>query len=183
MCVCSIRCQRSLSGQRGVDAVGISASMEGGTEVDDSRPDVRIPKSPVFILRCHLRHRLQAQRFRDLIEIGRVLLNASFIFHFYLLVRLHSVIAGIRFMSGEERGISSKSHVKEVRDVIWTLPWCHSQRNLCAALKMRIRKRFALQFCLTLFVCLDEVEPCFAPDCECQDCLWDAWQMPEKSCP
>lgn len=67
--MCSIRCQRSLSGQRGVDAVGISASMEGGTEVDDSRPDVRIAKSPVFILRCHLRHRLQAQRFRDFNKI------------------------------------------------------------------------------------------------------------------
>eukprot|EP00913_Durusdinium_trenchii_P002877 g2664.t1 len=29
------------------------------------------------------------------------------------------------------------------------------------------------------------VEPCFAPDCECQDCIWDAWQewaQCSKSC-
>jgi len=43
--------------------------------------------------------------------------------------------------TGQERGISSKSHVKEVRDVIWTLPWSSLVLHLTVSAKIAFGMR------------------------------------------
>ena len=131
MCVCSIRCQRSLSGQRGVDAVGISASMEGGTEVDDSRPDVRSHQFSFWGATCGIGYRR-----RDF-EISLRLVafcwmhpfNSIFIFWFVCIASLRGFVS----CQGKSAGFQAKAMWR--RSGMWFGP-CHGAipRETCALL-------------------------------------------------
>lgn len=129
---------RLVSGQDGVDAVGSLVMLARWNAM--SR-----------LMRCYLWHWLQER-------LGET--------------RRHTVgkscSAGCRCFcgAGREHGVSSRNPAKEVKDVIWTLPWWNPE-VFCDTVKLHF---FSLRDSV-----IDEVEPCFAPDCDCQDCLWDAW--------